>query len=63
MNGMKKPSTNIAHDKKISTQTKQVKNDEKHHKNVIDQKQFEIQTLWINLMIFRLFDLVILHHA
>jgi hypothetical protein len=38
VNGMEKPSTDIAHDKKISTQTKQVKNDEKHHKNVIDQK-------------------------
>ena len=57
---VKEPTAKIAHEEKVHAQAEQVKNNNKHHENVINQKQFERPTVWIDMMIFRF---LVLRHA
>jgi hypothetical protein len=47
MNALKKPRPDIAHQEQICTQAEQVERNNEHHKDVVNQKEFERQTLWI----------------
>lgn len=38
---VKEPTAKIAHEEKVHAQAEQVKNNNKHHEYVINQKQFE----------------------
>jgi len=53
LDGIKKPAPNIAHQEKVHAQAEQVKNNNKDHKNVIDQKQLEELAVRIDIVIFR----------
>jgi len=44
MDGIKEPASNITHQEEVHAQAEQVKNNNKYHKDVIGQKQFERQT-------------------
>jgi hypothetical protein len=62
VNGVKKPFTNITHQKKFIPKTEQIENNNKNHENVINKKQLEELTVRIYIVIFRVFICVLLSH-
>ena len=63
LDGIKKPRSNIAHEKEVHAQTEQVKNNNKDHENVIDKEQFKKLTARIYIVIFRALIRVLLGHT
>ena len=41
MDAVEEPAADIAHEEKVHAQAEEVKDDDKHHKNIIGQKQLE----------------------